>query len=153
MCNYIFINLSGIAFDNLNIEKIIGISTLFCRKWDTHYWKEHTSLKFLFWWFSVTKLMMKGEDLGGRRETLLCLLGYTRGSSCAHAVEEWYSDSFTFSWWSLSCCQIHQASPYVTCVSLARPGNTHLWRVKDKMRFENYDIKIKITLIESKCYF
>ena len=89
MCNYVFINLSIIAFDNLNIEKIIGISTLFYRKWDTHYWKEHTSLKFLFW---VTKLMMKGEDLGVRRETLLCLLGF----SCAHAVEEWYSDSFTF---------------------------------------------------------
>lgn len=29
-------------------------------------------------------------------EKLWCVYWYTRGSSCAHTVEGWYSDSFTF---------------------------------------------------------
>lgn len=36
MCNYIFINFSGIAFEYLNIEKIIGISLLFSIENEIH---------------------------------------------------------------------------------------------------------------------
>lgn len=69
-----------------------------------------------------------------------------------HTVEGYYPNSLSFLMnnYPLGCCQILQASPDVTVISLESPRNTHLCRDKHKsvLWFKNYNIKISNYLLK-----
>lgn len=121
MCEYTFINLTGAAFDKPITEK--NHKYLFSSIKDEIYTigKEHMGLEFLFWWFSVTKLIVKDENLEGRKEKLCSVYRDILGDLPVHTVEGWYPNnlSFLIKNYPLGCHQIHQVSPDIR---LYNPG-------------------------------
>lgn len=126
------INLAGSALDKTGTERIINTCLLFLQKMRYKLLqREQKASKFLVWWFSEAKQMVKDKNLlGNRKETnFLVFIEIRQRSACEPRRRMIPKPSLLMNNYLFGCCQILQpfhwkgthTSGRVSCTSVIQP--------------------------------